>query len=129
MPLRSPLSQLAALALFLPVWLYQDFARLASAPNDVNWAMLVVSGLGLSAQELPGYVYLREVDATTHAVTNGIRSVVVIVAASFYFDKTLGASNLGGIVLTVTGVVAYSLARRKAGGGEVQKKRKKAKDA
>ena len=109
---------LAALALFLPIWVAQDAAPLFSAATSSSerplaWGMLLYSGLALCSQDLAAYIYLQEVSAGTHAVTNGLRGVVVIICSAVYFNNAIQPIGALGIAMTIGGVMAYGVAKQK----------------
>ena len=61
------------------------------------------------------FVVLAKVSTATHAVLNIVRRVLVIVVAAAVFATPISALNWAGVVLSVSGVIAFAQSKSRGG--------------
>jgi solute carrier family 35, member E1 len=101
-----------ASVLVLPVCLFLEHDAVLHIKGSSDAATSVLlSGSGLAWMEIGSYVLIALVTPVTHAVCNGIRSLVVIVAGALYFQTPMPPQKILGVGIVLCGSLLYSLSK------------------
>ena len=88
-------------------------ARLAGYSAARLWTLLGVSGFLYYIYNEVAFLALSEVAPVTHAVTNTVKRVVIILASVLVFKTPLTPLGSAGSALAILGAMLYSLAKGK----------------
>eukprot|EP00938_MAST-03A_sp_MAST-3A-sp1_P003255 g3255.t1 len=98
--------------LVLPVCILMEKDAASHIQNSQDAAMSVLlSGSGLAWMEIGSYALIALVTPVTHAVCNGIRSLVVIVAGVIYFKTPMPPQKMLGVGIVLFGSLLYSISK------------------
>jgi len=108
-------SMAQAALMFLPIWLYTEAPRISAmaASSTQTLVSVMLSGACLYWQEMCGLWLLTLVGPVSHALSNGMRSLVVIVAGAWYFRTAMGIWNITGIMVALMGVTLHGMSATK----------------
>lgn len=98
--------------LVLPVCVFFEYdAILHIQKNQDVLSSVLLSGSGLAWMEFGSYGLIALVTPVTHAVCNGLRSLVVIVAGVLYFQTPMPLQKTLGIGIVLSGALLYSVSK------------------
>jgi len=113
-------SNLYAVGIFLPVWLLLEGPAVLQYVQEQETgtalaavAPVVISGFALYWQEVCGFWFLTLVGPVSHAMGNGMRSLVVIAIGAWYFQTPVHSEGLmrllngGGVVIAVFSIMLH----------------------
>eukprot|EP00191_Tetraselmis_sp_GSL018_P016611 CAMPEP_0177579974 /NCGR_PEP_ID=MMETSP0419_2-20121207/1275_1 /TAXON_ID=582737 /ORGANISM="Tetraselmis sp., Strain GSL018" /LENGTH=476 /DNA_ID=CAMNT_0019068735 /DNA_START=398 /DNA_END=1828 /DNA_ORIENTATION=+ len=118
---------LAATALIIPVVLLLDGPKLAAAFASTGGSLLerlgsimpldvvqktISAGVCRTMDVLASYALLSRLNPVTHSVGNCVKRVVVIAVSIVFFGIQASSLNIIGTTLALSGVFAYSMAKR-----------------
>mmetsp|Transcript_31494 Transcript_31494/g.59206 ORF Transcript_31494/g.59206 Transcript_31494/m.59206 type:complete len:547 (-) Transcript_31494:250-1890(-) len=110
----------AATVLMVPVMLVLDGPTLLARWEALGANMLtfdvflktVLAGICRTGDVLASYSLLSRLNPVTHSVSNCVKRVVVIVVSLVFFKTPASMLNVIGTALALSGVFAYSMAKR-----------------
>lgn len=88
-------------------------ARLAGYSATQLWQLLAVSGFLYYTYNEVAFLALSEVAPVTHAVTNTVKRVVIILASVAVFHNPMTVQGFLGSAMAILGATLYSLAKTK----------------
>ncbi len=107
------------LCMLVPVAIYMEGNKLydkffvdlddSYVPGGRQQLLLLVMGNGVAytCYNLMSFLVLTRTNMVTHAILNCIRRVFVIIFTCYFFDIRLSNTNLAGVGVAITGVIAF----------------------